>query len=282
MPDRLFASVHPVARTAGSTAHSQIEHWFMDMLARGELTPGDRLPRENDLATAFGVSRMTLRQALAGLEQRGIVNRVPGRSGGTFVVEPKIDCDLTGLAGFTEQLRRANLHARARVLGARTTTAGRAVALALGIERDAAVHEIVRVRSSGELPLALERSYFPAGVLPDLLSHRLTGSLYQLLATEYDQAPHTASEHLEAVVPSATEASYLGLAAGLPAMLIERTAFTLAGLPVEYARDLFRSDRVRISVRSGLSSSTASRTDHPDQSAIGGSASRSIDSVSGH
>ena len=262
MPERLFASVRPVARTAGSTAHRQIEHWFMDMLGRGELSPGDRLPRENDLATAFGVSRMTLRQALAGLEQRGIVNRVPGRSGGTFVVEPKIDCDLTGLAGFTEQLRRANLHARARVLRARTIPASRVVAQALGTERDAPVHEIVRVRSSGEQPLALERSCFPAAALPDLLSRPLTGSLYQLLGTEYDLAPRTASEHLEAVVPTPVEASHLGLAAGLPAMLIERTAFTVAGLPVEYARDLFRSDRVRISVRSGLS---PTRTDYPDQ-----------------
>jgi GntR family transcriptional regulator len=253
--DLLFAHPHPISRTSGTPAHSQIERWFMDMIAHGELAPGDRLPREQDLATVFGVSRMTLRQALAGLEQRGVVDRVPGRSGGTFVVEPKIECDLTGLTGFTEQLKRANLRAKARVVTAATCRAPRGVATALGLERDGLVHEIVRVRSVEDTPLALERSYFPAAVFQDFLSLDLTGSLYRLMDSAYGQAPRTASEYLEPLLPSSTEAELLGLPEGQPAMLIERTAFTAAGVPVEFARDLFRPDRVRISVRSGLNPS---------------------------
>jgi GntR family transcriptional regulator len=181
-----------------------------------------------------------------------VLDRVPGRSGGTFVIEPKIVCDLTGLAGFTEQLRRANLAARARVIRAVTVPAGRPTALALGLPREAPVHEIVRVRSVDTTPLVLERSYFPAAVFPDLLERPLTGSLYGVLRDDYSREPTSATEYLEPVVPDALEASLLGLQAGQPAMLIERTAFTAAGLPVEFARDLFRSDRLRISVRSGV------------------------------
>ena len=48
---------------------------------------------------------MTLRQALGALEARGLVQRKRGRSGGTFVTRPRIECDLTGLPGFTEQMR---------------------------------------------------------------------------------------------------------------------------------------------------------------------------------
>lgn len=253
MPDTLFSTPHPVDRLAGAPAHLLIERWFLDMIDQGELAAGDRLPREQDLAGVFSVSRMTLRQALANLERRGVLDRVPGRSGGTFVIEPKIVCDLTGLAGFTEQLRRANLAASAWVVRATTVGAARPVALALGIGRDEAVHEIVRVRSVETTPLALERSYFPAAVFPDLLDRALTGSLYAVLRDDYGREPTSATEYLEAALPDEAEAALLCLDAGQPAMLIERTTFTASGLPVEFARDLFRSDRLRISVRSGLS-----------------------------
>jgi GntR family transcriptional regulator len=251
MIEDVFAGALNIGRISGTPAHIQIERWFMEVIGQGELAPGDKLPREQDLAVAFGVSRMTLRQALAGLKQRGVVDRVPGRAGGTFVVEPKIECDLTGLAGFTEQLRRANLRARAKVIRASTIAAPRAVAAALDLDRGALVHEVVRVRSAERTPLALERSFFPEAVFPDLLTHGLTGSLYRLIAQQYGQEPHTAVEYLEPVSTTAIEAELLGVEPGVAVMLIERTAQTVAGLPVEFARDLLRPDRLRISVRSG-------------------------------
>jgi GntR family transcriptional regulator len=249
--EQIFSTVTQVERQVGSTAHSQIERWFMDSITSGELAPGDRLPREQDLASSFGVSRMTLRQALSELEGRGVVQRVPGRAGGTFIREPKIECDLTGLAGFTEQLRRANLRARARVVLAETVPAPRVVSTALGVPRKTPVHEVVRVRSAERTPLALERSYFPAEVFPDLLSHGLSGSLYRLMGRAYQQEPRTATEILEPISTSNVDAALLGVVPGSAVMLIERTAYTAAGLAVEYARDLFRPDRIRISIRSG-------------------------------
>ncbi len=247
----LFAQPHELDRDAGATAHAQIERWLVEAIGDGELAPGDRLPSESALAAFFGVSRMTLRQALAGLQDRGVVLRKRGRSGGTFIARPRIDCDLTGLAGFTEQLRRSRRQATARVISAATTAADRTVAGALAIEPSAPVHRIVRVRSADDLPLALEHSYFPAMLFPGLLQQRLTGSLYELLTVQYRQRPHTATEYLEPVVPDPADAALLDAPIGAAVMLIERTAYTAAGLPVEYARDLFRPDRVRISVRTG-------------------------------
>ncbi|TDD43985.1 GntR family transcriptional regulator, partial [Nonomuraea terrae] len=112
------------------------------------------------------------------------------------------------------------------------------------------VHEVARVRSAGRSPVALERSYFPE--LPGLLGGDLTGSLYALLAERYDLGPRTAVERLEPVIARPGEAAELGIEPGAPLMLIERTAYAGDGTPVEYALDLFRPDRVRISVRSGV------------------------------
>nr|BFE58006.1 GntR family transcriptional regulator [Dactylosporangium thailandense] len=243
-----LAAVPRWSARGGPPVHAQIEQWLAGVIGRGQLVPGDRLPREEDLAARLGVSRMTLRQALASLEALGTVVRKAGRSGGTFVSEPRIECDLTGLAGFTEQMRRANVRAGARMVSAATVPAGAAVAAALGVRPNAPVHEIVRVRTARRAPLALERSYFPVQPFPDLLEQRLTGSLYELLRRRYGQHPHTARESLEPVIAGPQEARLLGVAAQSPLMRIERTVHTAAGLAVEHATDLFRPDRVRISL----------------------------------
>lgn len=240
----------PVLRPGDGPAHTQIERWLMAAIADGELSAGDRLPGERDLSAQLGVSRMTLRHALAALERRGLLVRTQGRSGGAFVAEPRIECDLTGLAGFTAQMRRADLAAHARMLAAVTIPADAETAAALELDEGDLVHEVSRVRSAGGAPVVLERSRFPAQLFPDLLEQDLSGSLYELLEHRYGMQPRTALEHLEPLIAGAAEASELGIAQGAPLMLIERTAHTAAGVAVEYAHDLFRPDRVRISVRS--------------------------------
>jgi len=249
MLERLLSSAPPLDRDGGAPAHVRIEQWLTSLIESGELAPGDRMPKEADLAAGLGVSRMTLRQALGRLQSRGVLERTPGRYGGTVVVEPKIECDITGLAGFTEQLRRGNVRASARVVTAGTVPAPRHIARALELPPGAPAYEIVRVRLARRTPLALERSYLPVEAFPGLLEHRLTGSLYTLLRRVYDQRPHTARESLEPTTAGEPEASLLNVEPGSPLMQIERTAYSAAGVPVEFARDLFRPDRIRITVR---------------------------------
>jgi GntR family transcriptional regulator len=231
-------------------AHIQIEQWLVRAIGRGELAAGDRLPPEHELAAAIGVSRMTLRQALGRLESRDVIVRTPGRRGGTFVSEPKIECDLSGWAGFTDVMRRAHVRVGARVVSAQTVPAIRLVAEALGLPRGDGVHEVVRVRRAGRRPLALEHSWFPAALFPGLLARPLTGSLYALLRKEYDHDPRAADEFVAPVVAGGAEATLLDVDPGTPLLQVERITSTGSGLPIEYARDLFRPDRIRLRVRS--------------------------------
>lgn len=257
MVDELIDAAPDFSRQGGIPVHVRIEQWLIDAITRGVLSQGDKFPGERDFAARIGVSRMTLRQALATLEQRGVLQRGTGRGGGAVVVQPKIECDLTGVAGFTEQMRRAQLRAGARVLTTETLPANGLVAEELQVRAGDPVHEIVRVRSADGTPLALENSYFPAEHFPDLLRCRLTGSLYNLLQKHYGLGPHTATELLEPYLTGEYEAEQLGIEVGSPLMLIQRTVYSASGLPVEFARDLFRADRIRIMVRSGLDTKSA-------------------------
>ena len=236
----------------GTPVHASIARWLTELIGRGDLVPGDRLPREDTFAGVLGVSRMTLRQALATLEGKGTLERKSGRSGGTFVREPRIECDLTGMAGFTEQMRRAHVRAGARVVSAATVPANAKVAAALSLQRGEPVYEIVRVRTARREPLALERSNFPVAPFPGLLDHGLSGSIYTLMTRTYGHRPASADESLEPVIARPDEAGLLKVDEGSPLLLITRTAFTGAGLAVEFARDLFRPDRIKVSLQTGL------------------------------
>jgi GntR family transcriptional regulator len=233
-------------------AHAQIEERLAEAIGAGNIRSGERLPPEREMANGLGVSRMTLRQALASLARRGLVVRVRGRHGGTFVAQPKIERDMTALTGLTEQLRRQGHHAGARLLSARTGEAGKRTAAALQVEVGDLVCEVVRLRLSDGEPLAIERSLFPASRFPGLLQCPLEGSLYELLEERYGEPPRRAVERLEPLVADPREAEILQVKPGAPLLLVERTAYDGQGVPVEYARDLFRGDRTRVLVETSF------------------------------
>jgi GntR family transcriptional regulator len=220
-------------------AHAQIEASLEHALDRGGLSAGDRLPAERDLAERFGVSRMTLRQALGALEQRGRVTRSKGRYGGTFVAEPKLE--LAGTSALSDQLRGLGVAAGARVLSAVERAAEPDESL-LGTR----VYAIERVRLANGEPVALERGAYAADAFPGLLDGPLDGSLYELIRHRYDDVPVRAVERLEPALAGAAEAEALGIEPGAPVMLVERVAYSAAGRPLERSRDVFRGDRTRV------------------------------------
>lgn len=220
-------------------AHTQIELALETAIERGRLSPGDRLPAERELAGRYGVSRMTLRQALGALEQRGRLVRSKGRYGGTFVAEAKLE--LAGTSALSDQLRGLGMAAGARVLAARERDAGPDE-----LELGARVHAIERVRLANGEPVALERGAYAADAFPGMLDGPLEGSLYDLIRERYDEVPVRARERLEPALARADEAAALEIAPGAPVMLVERTAYSASGRPVEHSRDVFRGDRTRV------------------------------------
>jgi GntR family transcriptional regulator len=232
------ASFSPVKPGRGP-AHAQIEASLEQTLDRGTFAAGDRLPPERELAEHFGVSRMTLRQALGTLERRGRLRRSKGRHGGTFVAAPKLE--LAGTSALSDQLRGLGVAAGARVLSA--------------LERDAEPDEtflgprvfaIDRVRLANGEPVALERTTYPADVFPGLLDEPLDGSLYELIRRRYRDVPVRTVERLEPALARPDEAEALGIEPGAPVMLVERTAYSATGRAVERSHDVFRGDRTRV------------------------------------
>src|ERR1700742_1751001 len=249
MDDPLLAERPDLSGATELPAHIRIGSWLEQLIVSRTLAPGDKLPSEVEIANALGVSRMALRQALSAIEAKGLIDRRRGRFGGNFVAAPRFEFDHASLPGFTEQMRRIHVEAGAQVLRASTHRPTADVRQALGLDRGAQVHEILRARLANGEPIVLEEAYLPAAIFPGLLSADLTGSLYAIMR-EYDAAPCSADEELEATQASDQQAGILGVQPGSPLLLITRTSFTEDGLAVEFSRDYHRSDRARIRIKS--------------------------------
>ncbi|CAB4887008.1 unannotated protein [freshwater metagenome] len=239
----------------GATA-VEVRRRLLSMVERGALQPGQKLPVERELAVTLGVSRSTLRQALAAMEAAGTVRRVPGRGGGTFIAASKVDRDLSRIVGVPMLLRDQGFTAGSRVIRVGVTTAGPEAAEALNVSESDFIIDLVRIRLADGAPISLEHAMFPAELVPGLPERELGGSLYELLDREYRLRPDEAMEHIEVVSATADEALILGIDPGAALISIKRTTRAADGTAFEYSHDLFRADRTRISVRVKGSPST--------------------------
>jgi GntR family transcriptional regulator len=187
---------------------------------------------------------MTVRQALASLAARGLVERGVGR--GTFVRGgPRLFHDMARVSGFTEEAARQGLAAGARIVDASECGAPDHVAGALGLVPGATTLRIQRVRLAGDQPVATEDTWLPAERFPGLLAEDLSGSLYALMRTRYGLAPVSATERFEPIAASSYDAAALDVDEGTALMFIERIAYAADGTPVEFARDRHRGDRTQ-------------------------------------
>jgi GntR family transcriptional regulator len=243
-----FLSLVGTVERDDSVMYAQIADAIAAAIGDARLLPGDRLPPERELATGLGVSRDTIRQALQELSRHGHVRREVGRTGGTFIAEPKIRHRLQPYAGMSDQLREQRIDGGFRVISARERTAGPAIAAALSLEPGGQVAEIYRVRLAAGRPVSLERNSFPAKRFPGLLGFPLDGSIYQVLRTHYHEVPVQAIEYLEPILAGPEEAEALEVEEGAPLMFVERIAYAKDGEPLEFSRDVFRGDRTRMVV----------------------------------
>ena len=188
-----------------------------ERIAAGQLRPGQRLGAERALAADLGVSRATLRQALAVLADSGVVRRVPGRGGGTFVSKDKIERDTSRVVGVPALLRSQGVVAGTQVLSAGLSAADEPVARALGLRRGDLVVDLHRIRLADGSPIVVEHARFPADRFLGLLELPLGGSVYELLEEHFGTRPAEAVEQIEVVTASAGRSPGAGRAGRLAA-----------------------------------------------------------------
>jgi GntR family transcriptional regulator len=217
-------------------AYLRLRRALQNSLERGVPGPGQALPGERELAAKLGVSRVTVRKALRGLIEAGLLTQRHGA--GTFVTE-RIVKSFSRLTGFTDDLRERGMRPRVKFLERGTGQVNPEEALALHLSPGARVLRLRRLRFAADKPLAVESSVVPLAILRDPRKVKL--SLYDALE-QIGCRPTRALQRVRAVALAADEAKLLRLDAGSPALEIERRAFLDDGRVVEFTRSLYRGD----------------------------------------
>jgi GntR family transcriptional regulator len=231
----------PIDKQSSISLHIQIRNELLGKILSGELEPGDRISSERELQIRYQVSRSTVRLALRDLTNSGLIYTRPGK--GAFVASAVIDPSSNRLAGFTDNSRRDGVHATSKVLLKEIIPSKQLVASRLQIEPEEHVIRIKRLRLADEIPVAMNDTFLPLRLCPNVLEVDLEfGSLYDALRS-MDLSPVRAEQMMRAEVPNQEESQLFEIGEGVPVMRIERIAFLSDGRPIEYARSTYRSDK---------------------------------------
>jgi len=149
----------------------QLQEVLKERIESGFWRPEDALPSEPELARAYGVSRVVVRQALAILEDDHQILRVRGR--GTFVARPKLDFRAGGLSRLLADERGSDT--TIQVLDKRTASVERSIRAALDLTRETDVLRITTLLSVKGVPIAIAYSFFAAQSMGWLVSAAQVG-----------------------------------------------------------------------------------------------------------
>lgn len=224
-------------------------------IADGVYRPGERLPPENELAQAWGVSRTTLRQAIAVLEQEGMVSRKHGI--GTFVAPPGalLRNDINSNFGVTHLIEAAGWRPGTRDMQVREEQANGRVLELLSLPPGSRVLIIERTRTADDRPLVCATDILPLNLLEErgvdttaaLNFLRTSESLYRAVASMGVVIHHGLAELRPAV---ATQELAARLKVPLDALLlhIEQVDYTSHGQPILLSHEYHVADAFSVTV----------------------------------
>lgn len=225
----------------------QIRDRLRRQILDGSYEVHERLPSENEMMTTFGVSRITIRQALRDLHKEGLVFSAQGK--GTFVSKPKAVQNVQRLEGFGEAMAAQGYEASARVISIQQMKATKAVAAALGLQPGEDVVEVKRVRYLNRSPVCLDDSYFPMDIGQRMFSLDLSGDIFPMLENLFGIPLGGADIGLDAILADEETQQYLSLKPGDAILRVERLTHDQNGRPIDFEYLCYRGDSYQYQFR---------------------------------
>ncbi len=228
--------------------YAQLETILRKRIVSGEVGPGDFLPSEEALADKHKVSRITVRQALALLEQDGLIIRQRGR--GTFVSDKVKKLESHKYSGFIEDMIAIGTRTKVKVLKMEMVEAFGEISKRLRLKKGGQVLRIEKVRHVKGDPFSHVVNYLRPEIGRRLESFDLSQKpLLVILEEDLGIKAAEAVQTVEAAVADAEMAPLLGVRIGDPLLKVERTVYDVDQKPVEYVSVLYRGDKYYLSIR---------------------------------
>ncbi len=238
-----------IERGAGVALWRQIQQTLEAGIASGEMAPGTRLPTEMELAGRFDVNRHTVRRAISGLEERGLVRVDQGR--GMFVAENVVDYTVGRHTRFSENILHQSRLPGARVVATQRLRAAPAVAEALNLRAGTMVAMVRRVGEADGRVVAMAEHFFSLRRFPDVFeAFKEESSVSRALARLGVPDFVRQRTRITARMPDRVEADLLQQHRNRPILVTESVDVDGDGVPVEFGVARFAGDRVQLVVES--------------------------------
>lgn len=256
------SSRNDLDRSSPLPLYVQAKQRLIAMIAGWERTQ-DRFYSDEELATLFGISRMTVRQALAELVAKGLLTRVRGL--GTFVTGRPIEERFTPGMDIRQQWAAHGMPMEVSVLAfARRPADPRSAAL-LDLAPGTEILATTRLRSAAGIPIALDHRQIPGDLSADWTEAHIKQSLLHRLWERHDVQYGDFS--VEAGAAGREELEFLHLPEGAPIISRSLRYFDKAGRCVLAGRTIHRADFMCYAMRIPLVRDGKSRGPRPDKTA---------------
>lgn len=239
-----------IDRTSPVPFYFQLAELLEHEIASGRWRPGVRLPSEPDLCAQYGISRTTVRQALARLEQRGLIERLKGQ--GTFVQRgaPGLWLLQSSEGFFQDEVDRLGRTVTSQILRAERGALPSWACRALELPPRTEGATLERLRSvDGTVALYVVNHLAEHVAEAALAITNPNESLYRRLRERAGVVPHGGRRTLEALAAEPWLAELLELRAGAPVAFIESVAWDTEMRPFDCYRAWLRTDRTRIDIQ---------------------------------
>jgi GntR family histidine utilization transcriptional repressor len=223
--------------------YRQLKEMIIGQISSGELQPSDRVPSENELVDATGVSRMTANRALRELNDEGYVERVAGV--GTFVADFKAVSHVLEVRNIADEVAlRGHVHS-ANVLQQKRVLADAKIAAALDIDTGVAVFHIELIHHESGIAIQIEDRFVLAEFAPQVLEQdfsAVTPSAYLSSISPLQEAEHV----VRAEMPAENIREHLEMGAQEPCLVVTRRTWA-HGRPVSFANLYHPGSRFELS-----------------------------------
>jgi GntR family transcriptional regulator len=222
--------------TSNQPLYQQLQRALREAIDQGVLGPAEALPAERQLAAELGISRITVRKAIDGLVEEGLLVR---RAGSGNFINTRFEKNFAKLTSFSEDMRSRGRTPRSVWLKRSQGLVTPEEALRLRLSPGAAVYRFNRIRYADDMPMCVEYATIAASALPSL--DAVDVSMYEALEAAGNR-PVRALQRLSALLLNAEQARLLQTREGDAGLCVERLGFLRDGRAVEFCRSFFRGD----------------------------------------
>lgn len=219
--------------------HKQAEEQLRELIKHSDFKSGGLFPKEVDLAKRWGISRNTLRQAIAILVNEKLLERKKGS--GTRVSQNRITTNLNNWMSFTHEMEDLGLEFKNLSLHVEIVPATAKVAKQLQINEGDEVLFLQRTRSIDDSPMVYFESYFHPRIGLSI-DENFEIPLYEILGNKYNVVPVYSQEELKAIAASKRIAGNLKIEKDQPVLERKRVVLDTARKPIEYNICYYRND----------------------------------------